>query len=291
MTILLTEGAWARVGDRVVYQSGDPVGAASLRYFATALGVSSAPPTFVCETCQFVSRPADVDGYAGHGWDLEFRAPTTMIRLANRYEFGVPVLAATIVTTTWTLERLEERPLGVRATSVVTYEDQHGRLLATNEELALFRPLSAPPIVSQPRTATLFAAGALAGDGVDVWSRSLTLTDLVAYSGATWDHHRLHYDDAYARAAGFPGPIVDGQMWGALFASRAFALAAARSEGRELATLDVRYLSPLSVPNDIQVISVWSDTAQDAEPREVAQEIVSGNQLVASATSALRRAE
>ncbi|KHL15806.1 MaoC dehydratase-like protein [Mumia flava] len=45
--------------------------------------------------------------------------------------------------------------------------------------------------------------------------RTITLTDMVAYAGATWDWHRLHYDTAYTASKGLPGPIVDGQVFGA----------------------------------------------------------------------------
>jgi acyl dehydratase len=48
--------------------------------------------------------------------------------------------------------------------------------------------------------------------------RTLTAVTLVAYGGATWDWHRLHYDPEYARARQLPGPVVDGQMFGALLA-------------------------------------------------------------------------
>ena len=47
--------------------------------------------------------------------------------------------------------------------------------------------------------------------------RPVTLTDMVAYGGATWDSHRLHYDPSFAVSAGMERPVVDGQMLGALF--------------------------------------------------------------------------
>lgn len=47
--------------------------------------------------------------------------------------------------------------------------------------------------------------------------RTVTLTDMVAYGGATWDSHRLHYDPSFAVSAGMERPVVDGQMFGALF--------------------------------------------------------------------------
>ena len=47
--------------------------------------------------------------------------------------------------------------------------------------------------------------------------RTVTLTDMVAYGGATWDSHRLHYDPSFAVSAGMEHPVVAGQMLGALF--------------------------------------------------------------------------
>lgn len=46
--------------------------------------------------------------------------------------------------------------------------------------------------------------------------RTIALPDMVAYAGATWDWHRLHYDTDYVKAMQVPGPVVDGQVFGAL---------------------------------------------------------------------------
>ena len=54
------------------------------------------------------------------------------------------------------------------------------------------------------------------GDVVAPLERTISLTDMVAYAGATWDWHKLHYDTAYVAEKGLPGPIVDGQVYGAL---------------------------------------------------------------------------
>jgi len=50
--------------------------------------------------------------------------------------------------------------------------------------------------------------------------REITLPRMVAYAGAAWDWHRLHYDQAYATQRGLPAPVVDGQMLGALLAEQ-----------------------------------------------------------------------
>lgn len=54
------------------------------------------------------------------------------------------------------------------------------------------------------------------GDAVPPLERTIRLTDMVAYAGATWDWHKLHYDTEYVRAKQLPGPILDGQVYGAL---------------------------------------------------------------------------
>jgi acyl dehydratase len=56
------------------------------------------------------------------------------------------------------------------------------------------------------------------GDEISGFSRIIDQARMVMYAGATWDWHRLHYDAAYTSEIGLPGPIVDGQMFGALLA-------------------------------------------------------------------------
>ena len=57
-----------------------------------------------------------------------------------------------------------------------------------------------------------------AGKTIRPLRRRIALPDMVAYGAATWDWHRLHYDEAHARRLGAPAPLVDGQMLGALLA-------------------------------------------------------------------------
>jgi len=59
-----------------------------------------------------------------------------------------------------------------------------------------------------------------AGDTIPPLERTISATDMVAYAGATWDWHRLHYDVTYAESKGAPLPVVDGQMLGALMAEQ-----------------------------------------------------------------------
>lgn len=53
------------------------------------------------------------------------------------------------------------------------------------------------------------------GDQVPALTKHCTLTSMIAYAGATWDWHRLHYDQEYLKSKGLKAPVVDGQVFGA----------------------------------------------------------------------------
>jgi len=55
------------------------------------------------------------------------------------------------------------------------------------------------------------------GDRMPVLEKTAGPADLVAYAGATWDWHRMHYDVEFAASKKLPAPIVDGQEYGAWF--------------------------------------------------------------------------
>ncbi len=59
------------------------------------------------------------------------------------------------------------------------------------------------------------------GDAPPPLERRFTAVDLVMYGGATWDWHRLHHDSSFAEEMELPGPVIDGQIYGALFAKQA----------------------------------------------------------------------
>ena len=50
--------------------------------------------------------------------------------------------------------------------------------------------------------------------------RTIELPDMIAYAGATWDWHRLHYDPEYLAKKQLPAPVVDGQVFGAYLATQ-----------------------------------------------------------------------
>lgn len=65
-------------------------------------------------------------------------------------------------------------------------------------------------------------------DKLPVLKKTFTAVDLFAYGAATWDWHRMHYDAELARSKGFASPVIDGQMYGALFARAALEWAGPR---------------------------------------------------------------
>lgn len=68
------------------------------------------------------------------------------------------------------------------------------------------------------------------------FERTITLIDMVAYAGATWDWYGLHYDPEFVARAQVPAPVVDGQVFGALFVELLQDDLGPRTFVRELAT-------------------------------------------------------
>jgi acyl dehydratase len=56
------------------------------------------------------------------------------------------------------------------------------------------------------------------GDALPTLTRTIKTTDIIAYAGATWDWHRVHYDREFLEAKRIKAPIVDGQELGAILA-------------------------------------------------------------------------
>ena len=160
---LLTDDLKAWIGREVHYPAREELGRASIRYFALAMGDDNplyvddayaqeaghpsviAPPTLVCETCQYSNRPPDEDGYIGHEWHLPV-PDARMIRAGNDYEFVRPVLPGDRISVTWKLEDMAERTSSRGGTqlfvsSVATYRDAAGDVVAVNRETLVYQPL------------------------------------------------------------------------------------------------------------------------------------------------------
>jgi len=161
---ILTDELKTWIGREVHYPAREELGRASIRYFALALGDDNplyvddayareagypsviAPPTLICETCQYAHRPPTEEGYIGHEWQLPIQG-CRLVRAGNEYEFMRPVLPSDRVSVTWTLENMAERSRSgggtqLFVTSVARYRDEAGNIVAVNRETIVYQPLS-----------------------------------------------------------------------------------------------------------------------------------------------------
>jgi acyl dehydratase len=254
-----------------VYTAPEEIGAAAIRYFATAVGSSCggvAPPTMIFESNQYAALPRDEDGYAGHGWDLSFPG-LKLVRGGNAYEFHQPAVASDVLTVTWQLAQVTEKQAMRVVTSTASYANQHGDLLGRNTETLIY---VAPGRKALPAVATPLT-------GLPELVRTITLTDMVAYAGATWDWHRLHYDPAYLAERGLTRPVVDGQMFGALMAEQ---IQAYFGDTAVLTRLRFRFKSLVFAGETVRC------TAQRVSDTEVNQVILVGDRLAVTGAATVR---
>ena len=88
------------------------------------------------------------------------------------------------------------------------------------------------------------------GDQVPALIKHCTLTSMIAYAGATWDWHRLHYDHDYLKSKGLSAPVVDGQVFGAYVVQ---AIQDWLGESAFIAELDFRYAGLVFAEEHVQV--------------------------------------
>lgn len=161
---LLTDDIRALVGRQARYTAPEELGRAAIRYFALAVGDDNplytdihraraagyddvvAPPTLICETNQYAGRPRDADGYPGHSWGIEIPG-TRVVRGGNSYVFHRAVHPTDVLTVTWRITDIAEKTNAqgramLIVTSTATYENQHGKLLAENEEILVYVALT-----------------------------------------------------------------------------------------------------------------------------------------------------
>ena len=146
------------VGKEMVVTAPEEVGQASIRYFAKAIDDLNpvyfdekyakntrhqgiiAPPTFVCESMQYLV--GDVDEVGGPARRL--RLPVgTEIRGGNDYEFFQPLRPDDIMTAHWKVLDVYEKT-GQKYGKMyflvydITYTNQRNELLAVNHEWLIF---------------------------------------------------------------------------------------------------------------------------------------------------------
>ncbi len=147
---LVTDEVMSLVGTEVTYRAPEPLGAASIRHYALAIGADpddwrhEAPPTLVCETTQLTGRRhPDANGYLGHAWDLPFPRPTwlpTGLRdWTDRQRVRVGDRVGSVGHLGGRLERRDAtgEPMAI-VTTTATYRCDE-TVLATNTETLIYR--------------------------------------------------------------------------------------------------------------------------------------------------------
>lgn len=136
-------------------------------------------------------------------------------------------------------------------------------------------------------TAMLNPRSVAVGDQVPGFIRHFGATELMAYGAATWDWHRMHYDLELAQARGLPKPIIDGQVYGAMFARQAIDWAGPRGF---IARLTMRMRSMAFAGDELrcegEVTAV--ETAPELHIFTLAQRLMNGERVTAEATTILR---
>jgi acyl dehydratase len=121
-----------------------------------------------------------------------------------------------------------------------------------------------------------------AGDTLPPIEKTFTTVDLFAYGAATWDWHRIHYDAELARSKGFAAPVIDGQMYGAVFARAAMRWAGPRAFVRKMS---LRMKSMAFAGDTLRaegtVVSVQGGAVV------IEQRLMNGDRVIAECTSSL----
>jgi len=139
-------------------------------------------------------------------------------------------------------------------------------------------------VVLQP---TVDPAALTPGAALPGWEHRFTEVDLVAYGAATWDWHRVHYDLEYARSRKLPGVLIDGQVYGAIFAKLATRWA---GPGAFLSGMGLKMRSMAFAGDTLraegEVRSV--DALDSGHQVQLAQRLLCGDRLIAEALTTLR---
>lgn len=120
------------------------------------------------------------------------------------------------------------------------------------------------------------------GDPLPPFEKTFTLVDLFAYGAATWDWHRMHYDAELARSKGFAAPVIDGQMYGAVFARVAMRWAGPRAF---VTRMSLRMKSMAFAGDTLR--AEGSVTSLDAGTVILEQRLTRGDRVIAECTTSL----
>jgi len=115
------------------------------------------------------------------------------------------------------------------------------------------------------------------GDQVPALTKHCTLTSMIAYAGATWDWHRLHYDQEYLASKGLKAPVVDGQIFGAYVVQ---AIQDWLGESAFISELDFRYAGLVFAEEHVQVSGEVTETSSTEVAISLKIDVVDANGLV-----------
>jgi acyl dehydratase len=119
----------------------------------------------------------------------------------------------------------------------------------------------------------------IAGEKLTTLERTIGLVDMVAYAGATWDWHRLHYDAEWLKERGLGRPVVDGQMLGALMAEQIMDHFGPRAF---ITRLSFRFRSMMFAGDVVRV------EGEVVAPGEITQTVLAGDRVAAEGTASVR---
>ncbi len=111
----------------------------------------------------------------------------------------------------------------------------------------------------------------------------MSQTRLVMYAGATWDWHRIHYDTAYTASINLKAPVVDGQMFGGLFAQQVLAALDPRAR---ITAMSLRFRSMVFAGETVRVtgeVSTVDPRGQGGRQLTATQQLHVDDRLCATA--------
>lgn len=115
------------------------------------------------------------------------------------------------------------------------------------------------------------------GDQIPRLTKHCTLTSMIAYAGATWDWHRLHYDMEYLKSKEISAPVVDGQVFGAYVVQ---AIQDWLGEKAFISTLDFRFAGMVYAEEFVQVSGEVTQILEDGASISLKIEVVDQNGTV-----------
>jgi acyl dehydratase len=115
------------------------------------------------------------------------------------------------------------------------------------------------------------------GDQVPALTKHCTLTSMIAYAGATWDWHRLHYDQEYLASKGLKAPVVDGQVFGAYVVQ---AIQDWLGESAFISELDFRYAGLVFAEEHVQVSGEVIEASSTEVAISLKIDVIDANGLV-----------